>query len=202
MTCAEFQDRLSAYMDGELPRWKRWKVQNHLQRCSECASLMSDLDEVDLHLAVGLNAAPAPEYLTSAVMHRLPAMPPAWRRSGTLGTWSAGLAVASMQLLALCGAYWWGYTRSGDLGPNVDRTSIINTPTPPLRPRKSEAIRRQEGSAAPAATGSIWSKPIRGVDPETLRRLQQEPPHSTTKRARTRKGIGTFSPQMQLEGAR
>jgi hypothetical protein len=202
MTCAEFQNRISAYIDGELPRWKRWKVQNHLQRCPECASLMQDLEEVDIHMAVGLNA-PAPEYLTSAVMHRLPAMPPAWRRSGARIAWSAGIAVAAMQIVALCGAYWWGYTRGTDTSPTVDRTSILSPPT--LHPRKSEARRRQDNSASPAGTGALWSKPISGVDPETLRRLQQEvqpTKKSAKKRAKTRQPFGAYSPQMQLEGAR
>jgi hypothetical protein len=198
MTCAEFQNRLSAYMDGELPRWKRWKVQNHVQRCPECAALMCDLEEVDLHLAVGLNAAPAPEYLTSAVMHRLPAMPPAWRRSGTRLAWSAGFAVAAMQVVALCGAYWWGYSRGTDTGPSVDQTSVLSAP---IHPRKPEAKRRGEGSAAPSGSGSLWSKPIEIADPEILRRFQQEA-LPKKKRARARQTFGAYSPQMQLEGAR
>ena len=205
MTCAEFQNRLSAYIDGELPRWKRWKVQNHLERCPECAALMQDLEEVDIHMAVGLNA-PAPEYLTSAVMHRLPAMPPPWRRTSARVAWSAGFAVAAMQLLALCGAYWWGYTEGTDTSPATNQGSMI---APPIHPRKSESHRKETRTAAPANSGGIWSQPIGTADPETLRRLQQEPPapkptpkRASKKRAQTRQLFGPYLPQLQLEGAR
>lgn len=205
MTCDEFQSRLSAYVDGELPRWKRWKVQNHLHNCPECTTLLRDLEEVDLCMEVALAGSPAPEYLTNAVMHRLPAMPPAWRRPAVL-TWSTGLAVAGMQAAALFGAYWWGYSKANDTGAPVDRTGVLSTPTPRLPSRAAHLDQGAEptsGSAtAPSASG-VWSKPIGIVaDPATLARLQNEPQQSKRLKSVPRSSFGVSAPRMLLEGAR
>ncbi|HEU4754218.1 MAG TPA: zf-HC2 domain-containing protein, partial [Armatimonadota bacterium] len=62
MTCAEFEDRLSAYMDGELPRWARWKVQNHLRHCEGCACQLRELEAVDEAILRGVESHAAPEY--------------------------------------------------------------------------------------------------------------------------------------------
>jgi len=202
MTCDEFQGRLSAYMDGELPRWKRWKVQNHLQKCAECTCLMRELEEVDLCLEVGLTVNPAPEYLTHAVMHRLPAMPPAWRRPAVL-TWSTGLAVAGMQAAALFGAYWWGYTKANDTGVPIDRTGVFSAPTPRLPSRQSVRGERPSANPAVPSGGGVWSKPIGiSADPATLARLQSEPKKSKRKVTPSRSTFGVNGPRMQLEGAR
>jgi len=206
MTCDEFQGRLSAYMDGELPRWKRWKVQNHLQKCAECTSLMRELEEVDLCMEVGLAVSPAPEYLTHAVMHRLPAMPPAWRRPAVL-TWSTGLAVAGMQAAALFGAYWWGYSKANDTAAPVDRTGVLSAPTPRLPAHQLESQsagvdRSPSNPAAPTASG-VWSKPIGiNADPATLARIQGEPQKSKRRGSSSRNSFGVNGSRMQLEGAR
>jgi anti-sigma factor RsiW len=156
MTCADFQDRLSAYMDGELPRWKRWKVQTHLRQCRECAVLLRDLQEVDEALIEGLQSAPAPDYLTGAVMRRLPVLPLAWRRHGGVLPWAAGLAVAGMQVVALYGVYTWGYAQGavGQTGRAIGALPSIPIPAP-LAPagdgRRDDApVPREERSDAAA----------------------------------------------------
>ena len=114
MTCADFQNRLSAYLDGELSRWRRWKVDNHVRHCPACAGLLRDLQEVDQGLLAAVQAAPTPAYLTGSVMSRLPAIPPAWRRHGAAVPWAAGLAMAGAQLAVLSGAYWWGFVHGSN----------------------------------------------------------------------------------------
>lgn len=111
MTCCEYENRLSAYLDGELPHWTRWKVQNHLRGCRQCQVSLQELTAINGNLQAMCEADPAPEYLTGAIMHRLPAMPPARPRRYGMMPWAAGLAVAGMQALALFGAYWWGFMR-------------------------------------------------------------------------------------------
>jgi len=37
---------LSGYLDGELSHWKRWKVENHMRGCPECAGLLRDLEDM------------------------------------------------------------------------------------------------------------------------------------------------------------
>lgn len=114
MTCVEFQRRLSAYLDGELSRWKRWKVETHVRGCAECAGLLRELEDVDQCLVAGVELcqerSAARDAITAAVMGRLPAMPPASRPRPIVRAWATGLTVAALQLVAIGGAYWWGFT--------------------------------------------------------------------------------------------
>lgn len=114
MTCVEFQRRLSAYMDGELSRWKRWKVETHVRGCAECAGMLRELVDVDQCLTAGVEhcqeRSAARDSITAAVMGRLPAMPPASRPRPAMRVWATGIAVAALQLVAIGGAYWWGFT--------------------------------------------------------------------------------------------
>lgn len=201
MTCAEFQDRISPLMDGELSHWARWKVQNHLRQCCECAAMLQDLEDVDLCIAEGLAAAPAPEYVTDAVMHRLPAMPPAWRRTGASLTWSAGAAVVGMQLVALGGAYWWGYARGTETGPPVDRTTILSAPGT-MAPRRSDPAELAEKAKprSSISSGGVWGKPIGVIqDPASV---QSGLKKSLKGAKRPTQSPRSFVPRMQLEGAR
>jgi anti-sigma factor RsiW len=176
MTCTDFETRLSAYLDGELSHWKRWKVQLHLRCCPACARVLRDLQEVDQCFLVSAEALPEAEYLTSAVMRRLPAMPPSRMRFGSR-TWATGLALAGMQLVALCGAYWWGYTH----GSGAPLTGAIGVSAPGgfLRPS-----RNPRGTAMPSASTSpgapLWSRtapdaapvvPVAEVKPEPRRHV-------------------------------
>lgn len=204
MTCADFQNRISPYLDGELSHWARWKVQNHLRHCPECAAMLEDLESVDLCLRDALTANPAPQYLTDAVMRRLPAMPPAWRRTGSTLTWSAGLAVVGMQLLALCGAYWWGFSRGTETGPRVDRTGILSPPPGPMRAPHAEIKTPANYPASEGRVGAgVWGKPISVINDSSLAPSAVE--HAEPVRKPVRKPTpytGSFGPQLQMEGAR
>lgn len=164
--------------------------------------MLQDLEDVDLCISEGLASATAPEYVTDAVMHRLPAMPPAWRRPGATLTWSAGVAVVGMQLAALGGAYWWGYARGTETGPPVERTTILSAPTGSLAPRRS-LPEESVGKPTPGnsgISGGVWGKPISVIhDPALL----QSPPRPEPKRKpRAKQSPRSFTPRLQLEGAR
>lgn len=177
MTCCEYEDRLSAYMDGELPRWTRWKVQNHLRHCQQCSNSLQELAELDGSLLGICEVGPPPDYLTGAIMHRLPAMPPARPMRGGLMPWGAGLAVAGMQALALFGAYWWGFMR-GTTTPAPVGASLVSpgggtafrSPTA-VSPVSNPASR----PAADTHRGPIWSHMrggFGGVNPAEIERLE------------------------------
>lgn len=179
MTCPEFETRLSAYLDGELSRWRRWKVETHLRYCADCTQMLRELDEVDGALLTCAQEAATPDYLTAAVMHRLPAMPPAqdprraWLRR-PIGT-AIAVAVAGVQVVALGGAYWWGFLHGSDrphattvigatggAGSTEIRNAkpVVNTSTP-TTPNSSNPApgSTNDRSAAPQPrTGSIWTK--------------------------------------------
>ena len=157
MTCDEFQGRMSAYMDGEISRWGRWKVQTHIRFCPECSGLLRDLSEMDNCILASAQAETAPEYLTAAVMHRLPAMPPAGRPRMRRLSLAAGMAVLSMQVAGIAGAYWWGFTRGASV--QLPQGGVVhmggsNTPAPTVA---------RPGTVAPVRLG-----PRRGVRPGVL----------------------------------
>ena len=162
MTCSEYQNHLSGYMDGELSRWTRWKVANHLRCCGECSCVLRELSEVDSGLLGVLREESSPEYVTSAIMRRLPAMPPATRVAQRLRlAWTAGavgaLTLAGMQLLALAGAYTLGF-QSGQQG--AKRTSLFGPAAPVSTP--VEPVTHTGSSGAGRPTGSVWIRQYPG----------------------------------------
>src|SRR5919106_4321355 len=46
MTDDSWTDRLSEYVDGELPEWERVALESHLESCAECSIVVSDLRRV------------------------------------------------------------------------------------------------------------------------------------------------------------
>jgi predicted anti-sigma-YlaC factor YlaD len=107
MTCEEFQCRLSALVDKELPRWTRWKVETHLGHCEECRARFQELRAIDAGILLASEATRVPDFTTAAVMFRLPAMPAAKPRS--LRYWAVGIGLAGIQAMALVGTWWWGF---------------------------------------------------------------------------------------------
>ncbi len=171
MTCPEFESRLSSYLDGELSRWRRWKVETHVRYCSDCAEMLRDLEEVDGALMTSAQEAATPDYLTQAVMHRLPAMPPAHeaRRSWLRRPAGAAvaLAVAGAQLVALGGAYWWGFLHGRDRLPTaaVIGSTVTDGGSARIAPRPSVTTPTGAGgngtdrSSRPSfGPGGIWTK--------------------------------------------
>lgn len=168
MTCDEFQGRLSAYVDGEMSHWGRWKVQTHVRFCGDCAGMLRELAEVDNCIVACARAEPAPEYLTSAVMRRLPAMPLDTPRRGLRLTLATGLAVMVMQLIGVGGAYWWGFNRGAD----TRSLSVSGVGVPGNGPASVENV-------APAADrqprGLLDARPLDGMpEPTSLLTRQDE----------------------------
>ena len=122
MTCPEIERRLSACLDGELSYWTRWKVQHHLRYCDGCRALFRSLAEVDHALQRAAEGAPAPEYVTQAVMRRLPALPPA--RKLAVGPLVVAFAVGGTQVAAFFGVYWLGFSRGASAGREEGRAAM------------------------------------------------------------------------------
>lgn len=96
MNCAAVQERLSAYMDGELSEFETVKVEYHLRGCAHCAdelqllrstaALLADLEEVAVPagfragLRARLESLPAPAVAAAVQPGRRPLS--LWRRWG------------------------------------------------------------------------------------------------------------------------
>jgi anti-sigma factor RsiW len=59
MTHDHWTDRLSEYLDGELPEWERVAFESHLQTCPECSIVVSDLRRVVRRARTLKDRAPA-----------------------------------------------------------------------------------------------------------------------------------------------
>lgn len=47
MNCSEFEDKISLYMDGELPGDERESVKNHLESCPACKKVYDEFKSID-----------------------------------------------------------------------------------------------------------------------------------------------------------
>ncbi|MFL5472082.1 MAG: anti-sigma factor family protein [Gemmatimonadales bacterium] len=59
MTQDPWTDRLSEYVDGELPEWERHALESHLESCGECSLIVSDLRRVVRRARTLKNPPPA-----------------------------------------------------------------------------------------------------------------------------------------------
>ena len=112
--CEPFLERLSAYIDGELPPDDLREVEGHLSSCSRCRALLDELKAADSLVRMELDAESIDgergERAVAGTLERLREEPdPAWagrkrrhaltRRWALALRWSAGLAVAAAAVL-------------------------------------------------------------------------------------------------------
>jgi len=74
MACEEFQQGLSAFIDGELTGAEHARLVAHLQTCRECGVLLRQFQDTS-HLVRTLTTPPAPAFLTESAMRAVRAMP-------------------------------------------------------------------------------------------------------------------------------
>ena len=65
-------DELSAYIDKELPAWKRYLIQQHLRECEHCAGHVQSLQKTDKFLRQGGEVEASADFL-ACVMVRVSA---------------------------------------------------------------------------------------------------------------------------------
>jgi predicted anti-sigma-YlaC factor YlaD len=148
--CDHVDDELSAHRDGEGNRLRQWCLAVHLRRCERCASASNDLGEVDSHIRHAVLATEAPDYLTAAVMRRLPAMPPARRRRFAGSRWLLGAGCVVLQAVSLWGAY-----RAGCQRTELRQPAPVSPPhSGLLRPMLAPA-RQAAGLPVMAGSGSL-----------------------------------------------
>ena len=112
----QWTDRLSEYMDDELPPEERAAVEAHLRHCVACGAVLADLKRVVVR-AQGLQDRPPAQDLWPAIAARISAPPATADRDEPLaidGTrrrrWSFSLpelAAAGIALMALSGGAAW-----------------------------------------------------------------------------------------------
>jgi hypothetical protein len=109
----EWTDRLSDYLDGELPEDERRAVDQHLRGCASCAAVLNDLKRV-VARAASIDARPPQADLWRGIAARLnesgepaPVVPFAPRETRRLAFTLPQLAAAAALLIAVSGAAAW-----------------------------------------------------------------------------------------------
>lgn len=178
MNCAEYQDRLSAYIDGELARWSRVKLERHLRGCLECRAVMRELQQQDEAIRTAIQALETPDYLSGAVMHRIPALPPA-RRARAVWPWVGGMALAGAQAAALVAAWVWGFQ-------SAVRTagSPSSQPTVSASSNRGSMLSADPGvmPVAMPAMGLLGSRPTQVTAPQSPSAVSPSAPDEAKKK--------------------
>lgn len=60
-------DELSAYIDKELPAWKRYLIQQHLKKCESCADYVKRLQKTDKFLRQGGEVEVSADFLADVM---------------------------------------------------------------------------------------------------------------------------------------
>lgn len=123
MSCKLTQSYVPGYLDGELDLVRKIEMEEHLERCAECAREVESLQSLRAALRGNHLAYAAPAALRERVLSTLPSapakelpkrrspwrLPPVWQ-------WAAGFAV-----LAICAAVAWRILPGLGTGPDEQR---------------------------------------------------------------------------------
>lgn len=148
-TCGEYEELISAFIDGALPEREQAELMEHMAGCTGCQQYFDD--QIALHDALsGLEDVPAPADLAGRVMEQVRSTAqerPARRGPGPLPRWGRWAALAACCALVLLGA--WRL-----LGPDAGFTSqsaVSSCAADTAAPEESEA----QEEAAPALDGAV-----------------------------------------------
>ena len=110
MNCEEAKINLPGYIDGKLDPHEAGETERHLERCTSCRELYSEM-RAFLSFTDGLPPIEPPAGMTDDFLRRVAQEPnPIVPKTRTLPMW---MKVAAM-LLIVCATYWFGY-RNGSL---------------------------------------------------------------------------------------
>jgi anti-sigma factor RsiW len=166
-----WMERLSEYLDGELPATDRAALEAHLETCNDCAAMLDDLRRVVDRARLAKEYVPRRD-LWPGIASRIGATHASSRRTGR--TWSFSLpqlAAAAILLMTLSGGTVW-LMRSTSLhpaaGPIATTTAPADTPA---------AINASSASQSYAAAVADLERVLAGgrgqLDTTTVRVIEQ-----------------------------
>jgi hypothetical protein len=176
------RERLSAYLDAELPPGERTEVEAHLAGCPECASLLADMRAVDA-AANGLPAEAPEGYFDafpSRVVARLGAALPAPARTRRLPAWT--WAAAAAVLLAVVAPLTLRHSAPGP----ASTTTASSRPAFEARDEKRE----RDAVSPPDATPVFAERPQPAPAPPPATALPAAPGGPTLAQIRLPAGKG------------
>ena len=174
-----WMDRLSEYLDGELPDGERVALESHLATCSDCAGVLADLRRV-VSRAQQLEQSGPRRDLWPGIAGRIGATPPApmgvvelASRRGRARRWSFSLpqlAAAAILLMTLSGGAVW-LVRSPAVSPTARATGPLSAGTPAAINASSTAS--QSYATAVADLERVLATGRGQLDSTTVRVIEQ-----------------------------
>jgi predicted anti-sigma-YlaC factor YlaD len=175
-------DRLSEYLDGELPENERLALEAHLSDCRQCSAVLEDLRLV-VRQAQALPPLEPDDDLWPAIARRIGATPPAgsevvdlMARRATRRRWTFSLpqlAAAAIALMTLSGGAVWLLNQPAKPGAPlaaVDTVPSRGTPvvTVGVKPNASQSY-----AAAVADLERVLAEGRGKLDPTTIKVIEQ-----------------------------
>ena len=125
--CEEYEDLISAFLDGALAEPDRARLMAHLASCPACRAYFDD--QTAIHDAFSPAEAPAPESLASAVMEQVRSAPQKAARKRILLRWQSYAALAACCALVALGVWRFQSHRSDtaweDAVENFDQSASV-----------------------------------------------------------------------------
>jgi hypothetical protein len=145
----QWTERLSEYLDGELPQSTRNELEQHLLQCAECEATLADIRRVVGRAGSLVDREPAHD-LWPGIAQAIGATPPGGTKAIPLASarrprrWTFSLpqlAAASVGLMLMSGgAVWLAQSRvAGPVQPPVPTPSVINVGVEPRAARGYDA---------------------------------------------------------------
>lgn len=178
--CEEYEDLISAFIDGVLPEADRERLMEHMASCPACQAYFDD--QVAIHDAFVRGEAPAPERLASAVMAQVCSTPQRAKRKPILLRWQSYAALAACCALVVLGLWrfrnWQEERKWEMLIENFHQDTFVTTADEPeagLRcaPEAAAVSEPDEAPAAPEAYA--LPAPAAGAQKDGAETAQEEP---------------------------
>ncbi len=177
--CEEYEDLISAFIDGALPEADRGRLMAHMASCPACQAYFDD--QIAIHDAFVRGEAPAPEDFAPAVMDQVRAAPQKAERKRILLRWQSYAALAACCALVVLGLWrfrnWQEERKWEMLIENFHQDIFVTTadePEPALRcAPEAASVPEDEAPAAPEAYA--LPTPAAGVRKDGAEPAQEEP---------------------------
>ena len=204
MTHDQWTDRLSEYLDGDLPEGDRIALEAHLQSCAECSAIVVDLRRV-VRRARTLKPQAPPNDLWPAIAQRIGAKPPAGAiidlasRRAMPRRWAFSLpqlAAAGIALMTVSGGTAWMLSNSAR--PDTVSSVVVvpsGTPAATVAARPSAA---QSYAAAVADLEQVLDEGRGKLDSTTVRVIEQNLAAIDRAIAEAQKALAADSANMYL----
>jgi anti-sigma factor RsiW len=167
-----WMERLSEYLDGELPAQDRAALEAHLESCNDCSAVLDDLRRVVDRARVAEEYLPRHD-LWPGIASRIGATPVRARRIGRKWSFSLPqLAAAAILLMTLSGSAVW-LIQSTTVPPTTGPIATMTTPAGTPVTINASSSASQSYAAAVADLERVLAGGRGQLDTTTVRVIEQ-----------------------------